>query len=87
MAALMLWLCIGSLIVLPVLTGDSSCAPRFAEIDLENYDPLNPLETDDDLFILFITGGIATGLTFSESRAQELDFQAAFLSPDSPPPK
>ena len=83
----MLWLCIGSLIVLPVLSGGSSFAPRFSEIDLENYEPFDPLETDDDLFVLFVTGAIATGLIFSKSQAQALDFQSAFLSPDSPPPK
>jgi hypothetical protein len=87
LTALTLWLCIGSLIVLPIMSEDGSRASMFSIIDFENYDPSYQTETDDDLFALLITGLGMAGLFFSKSWMRDLSFQSAFLSPESPPPK
>jgi hypothetical protein len=83
---LILWFCLGSLILLSGIGTDGLFAPMYSEIDLENYDPLGQNETDDDFFVLLLTG-IVAGSIILPSRTQNLDLQPASLSPDSPPPK
>lgn len=83
---LILWFCLGSLILLPVIGTGSSFAPMYSGIDLENHDPLNQNETDDDFFVVLLTGIVAS-LMVSPLRTQDLALQPASLSPDSPPPK
>lgn len=83
---LILWFCLGSLILLPGIGTGGSFAPMYSGIDLENYDPLGQNETDDDFFVLLLTG-IVAGLIVLPSQTQDLDLQPASLSPDSPPPK
>lgn len=83
---LILWFCLGSLILPPGIGTGGSFAPMYSGIDLENYDPLSQNETDDDFFVPLLTG-IVAGLIVSSFQARNLYFQPASLSPDSPPPK
>ncbi len=81
---LILCLCLGSLVILPIIAGIGSDMPGISEIDFENSDPI---EFDDDFLVLQIANVATITLISSEQRASYLDFQSAFLAPDSPPPK
>jgi hypothetical protein len=84
---LVLWLCLASLIALPISNGISTSALRFLEIDLEDYDISDEMDPDDDFVIFPIRAVEITGLGPSKPRTINWDFPSAFLPPDSPPPK
>jgi hypothetical protein len=78
---------VDSLVVSPLLLVVGTYTPVIQGIDLENSSGVDPLETDDDLFVLpAIAFTIAVSI-FSKFRKINLEFQSPFLSPVSPPPK
>lgn len=84
---LVLYLCLGSLVLLPVLLIVGTSTPSIQAIDLENSSSFDPSEFDDDFFVLLVGELTIAVSIFSKFRGINLDFQSAFLSPDSPPPR
>ena len=83
----MLCLCLGSLFILPMLFAVGMSVPNIPVIDLENSSEFDESEFDDDFFVLAVVELKVAASIFSRFRAINLDFQSAFLAPDSPPPK
>lgn len=84
---LVLYLCLGSLVLLPVLLIVGTSTPSIHAIDLENSSSFDSSEFDDDFFVLLVGELTIAVSIFSKFRGINLDFQSAFLSPDSPPPR
>jgi len=87
LVTLIFCLCLGSLVILPLLYVVGLSLPEISGVDLRNYALLDQVEFDEDFFIVKIMGTIIAGQCFSKSRPMNLDFQTACLSPVSPPPK
>ena len=85
--ALILCLCLGSLVVSPLLWVVGTSTPIIEGIDLENSSGVDPLETEDDFFLLPAMALTIAGFIFSKFTAINLDFQPAYLPPILPPPK
>ena len=86
MVALILCLCMGSLVALPIgnLVGISGL--EIYGIELENNNLFEHVETDEE-FINKIYGVVRDCLLISQSRSTNLDFLDFLLAPVSPPPK
>jgi len=84
---LILCLCLGSLVVLPIMNVVNPSALEIFGIDSGYYNPLEQAESDDDLVVASILDKTNVGLVFSKSRTMNLDFQSASLASVSPPPK
>ena len=84
---LILFLCLGSLVTLPMLNVVGLSVPEVSEVELGNYNLLDQIESDEEIFIGTIIGMAIAYQFFSKSRPMNLDFQTATLSPASPPPK
>jgi hypothetical protein len=80
-------LCLGSLVILPMLNAFGLSVMGISGIDIENNYLLDQVEFDEDYFILAIIGTTLVDIFFSKSRLMNLDFQTAYLSPVFPPPK
>ena len=87
LVTLILWLCLASLVILPMLNAVVLSVPKISEVDLENYSLLDQVEFDEEFFIGTIIGTTIADLFFSKSRLMSLEFKTASLSPVSPPPK
>jgi len=87
LVTLILCLCLGSLVILPMLNVVGLSVPKIFEVDLENYSLLDQVEFDEEFFIGTIIGKTIADQFLSKSRPMNLDFQTASLSPVSPPPK
>jgi hypothetical protein len=87
LVTLILCLCLGSLVILPMLNVVGLSVPEISGVDLGNYNLLDQVEFDEELFIVTIMGTTIAELFFLKSRPMNLDFQTACLSPVSPPPK
>jgi hypothetical protein len=86
MATLILCLCLGSLVILPLIQVSPS-APKIFGVEAENYNLFDHAEFDDDFFVVSIVGTTSTELSFSKPRPANLRFQPTSLLPVSPPPK
>ena len=84
---LILCLCSGSLVVLPMLNIVDLSVLEISGIDLGNYNLLDQVEFDEEIIIGTIIDTLISDLYFSKSRPMNLDFLTAYLSPVSPPPK
>lgn len=84
---LILWLCLGSLVILPVVNENNLWISGISEFDIENSNILDPTETDDDFLVFSMTGIVGVIPVFSQPQTTKLNFQSACLAPDSPPPK
>jgi len=87
LVTLILYLCLGSLVILPLHIAVGLSAPEISGVDLRDYNLLDQVEFDGDFFIVTIMGTTIADQYFSKSRPMNLDFQTACLSPVSPPPK
>ena len=87
LVTLILCLCLGSLVILPMLNAVVLSVPKISEVDLENYSLLDQVEFDEEFFIGTVIGKTIAAQFLSKSRPMNLDFQTASLSPVSPPPK
>ncbi len=81
LAFLSFCICLGSLAILPITNVDSVSVLEVPEIDFEQA------EFEEDFFIAPNTAITISGLVFAKLRSMNLDFQSAFLSNISPPPK
>lgn len=84
---LILCLCLGSLAVLPILSVNGSFVPEILETESENYNPLEPAESDEDWMVASVCCQAKAGLIFSKSRTLNLDFYSAAIASVFPPPK
>jgi hypothetical protein len=74
-------------VVSPLLWVVGASTPIIHGIDLENSSGLDPLESDDDFFVLPAMALTIAVSIFSKFRKINLAFQSASISPDSPPPR
>jgi hypothetical protein len=72
---------------MPILNVVGLSVPEISGVDLGNYNLLDQVESDEEFIIGTINGTTIADLFFSKSRLMNLDFQTAYLSPVSPPPK
>ena len=84
---LILCLCLGSLVILPLLNAAGLSIPEIFRVDLKDYNLLEQVESDEEFYIVIIMGTTIVDHLFLKSRPMNLDFQTACLSPVSPPPK
>ena len=87
LVTLILCLCLGSLVILPMINVVGLPMLEISEADPGNYNLFDQADFDEEYFVVTIVCVTTTGLIFSKSRPMDLDFQTACLSPDSPPPK
>ena len=84
---LLLWLCLGSLAIPPMLNVVGLSALEISGVDLGNYNLFDQVEFEEEIFVVTIIGAMIAYLFFTKSRLMNLDFKSASLSPVSPPPK
>jgi hypothetical protein len=82
-----LCLCLGSLVILPLINIVGLPVQEIFEPDSENYDPFDQVESDEEFLIVNVIGATMAGLIFSKFGQIFLDFLSAHLSPRFPPPK
>jgi hypothetical protein len=87
LATLILCLCFGSLVILPLLNVVGPSIPEISGVDRSDYNLLDHFEFDEGFIIESIMGTTIAHQFFSQSRPMNLDFQTASLSPVFPPPK
>jgi hypothetical protein len=87
LVTLLLCICFGSLVILPMLNIVDLSAPEISGVDLGNYNLLDQVEFDEEILVLTIVGSIIAYKFFSKSGPKNLGFQTTYLSPVSPPPK
>jgi hypothetical protein len=87
LATLLLCLCLGSLVVLPITNVVGLSLPEIAGSASENYNLFDQAEIDADLFVAIIVSVTIAVLSFIKPRLKSLDFLSVFLSPVSPPPE
>jgi hypothetical protein len=87
LVTLIFCLCLGSLVILPLLNVVGLSIPEFPGVDLRDYNLLDHCEFDEGFIIESIMGTTIAEQFFLQSRLMNLDFQTASLSPVSPPPK
>jgi len=84
---LILCLCLGGMVILPILNAIDISVLEISEVGPEGNQPSNPIESDDEVFIVTIVAAALAVLFFSKSRSLNLDFQTVYLAPLFPPPK
>jgi hypothetical protein len=84
---MILCLCLGSLVILPLFNVVGQSIPEISSLDPRDYNLLDQVESDEEFYIVIIIGTIIADLLLLKSRPINLDFHTACLSPVSPPPK
>jgi hypothetical protein len=84
---LIILLCLGSLVILPVPNIMGLSTMMVSEIDFENYSQFDQADFDEEISITAIISAIMDGLSSSKSRPLNLDIPTYCLSPESPPPE
>jgi hypothetical protein len=87
LATLLLCLCVGSLMILPMTQGASLSMVQISEADPASCDLLDQAEFDEESFVAPIAGAAPMFRILSRFGPSSLHFQTASLSPASPPPK
>ena len=87
LAILIICLCFGSLVVMPMMNAFSLAAAEISDVGAENNDPSDQAELDEEFLFETIVGVIIAQFFFSKFGPMNLDFQTACLAPISPPPK
>jgi len=85
MVALILCLCMGSLVALPMGNIVGVLGLEIYGIEIENDNLFEHAESDEE-FIIKIYGATSDGLLYLKSRSTNLVFQDYLLTPVSPPP-
>jgi hypothetical protein len=80
-------LCLGSLIILPMLFAMSLSMAEVYEIDFENNSQFEQTDFDEEFLVGSFAKPTLAGLLFSKNRLAHLYSPTSSLSPDSPPPK
>ena len=86
LVTLLICLCTGSLVALPVDNLAGVLGLEFFGIEIENENRFEHAESDEG-GLAAIFGGTSDGLAPSKSRSTNLVFQDHLLAPVSPPPK
>jgi hypothetical protein len=84
---LIILLCLGSLVILPVPIIADLSTTEVSGIDFENYSQFDPTDFDEEISITALISAIIDGLPSSKSRPLNLDIPTSCLSPESPPPE
>ena len=84
---LILCLCLGTLIILPVFSIAGLSMMTISEIDFENSSQIDQADLDDDISIRTMVSATINGLVYLKSRLLNLDIPTSCLSPESPPPE
>ena len=84
---LILCLCSGSLVVLPILNIIDLSLLEISGNNLGNINLLDQFDFDEEIIIGTIIASPISDLYCSKSRLMNLDFFTACLSPKFPPPK
>jgi hypothetical protein len=84
---LILCLCLGSLVILPMSDITGLSMTDISEIDFENYSQFDQAELDDDISIGTMVSATIDGLVYLKSRLWNLDVPTSCLSPEPPPPE
>jgi hypothetical protein len=87
LVTLILCLCLGSLVILPLLNVVGLSLPEISGVDLRETNLLDHFEFDEGFIVESILGTTIAEKFISQSRPMNLDFRTASLSPVSPPPK
>ena len=84
---LILCLCLGGMVILPILNAIDISGLEISEVGSESHNPSTLVEFDDEVFIVTIVAAAIAVLFFSKFRSLNLDFQIVYLAPLFPPPK
>jgi len=87
LAVLTLCLCLGSLVISPMVHVTASSGLIVPAIPFENNDHSEQLEFDEELIFLVKIYGTVAELFSSKFRSINLDWPTADVAPVSPPPK
>ena len=87
LATLILCLCLGSLVILPLVNVSGLSALVVSRVDIENHDLFEQLESLEELFLLASLGVTITKLLSSKFAPVDLDLPIAEFASVSPPPK
>ena len=87
LVTLVLCLCLGSLVILPMVNIFGQPTSVVSRVDIVNHDLLEHHEFDEEHFLLTTIGVTIVELISSKSRSMNLDCQTADLTSVSPPPK
>jgi hypothetical protein len=87
LVTLILCLCFGSLVILPLLNVVGLSIPVISGLDLGDYNLIDHSEFDEDFIVGPMIGNTTAEQIFSPSRPMNLEYQTASSSPDSPPPE
>jgi hypothetical protein len=85
--SLILCLCLGSLVSLPIFNAVGAPAIEISEVNPESFNLFNQAEFDEEFSILTIVSATTAGLVFSKLKPINLAFQTIYLLPHFPPPK
>jgi hypothetical protein len=84
---IILLICMGSLIALPMAIAFDLSTLEIFEASAETDDSTDQTESDEDFLFETLASGVIPYLVFSKLRLENLDFQTADIKPVSPPPK
>lgn len=84
---LILCLCLGSLVILPLVNIVETSAPGTFSMHLENHSLFEQAESDEDVLVYSFAGFLLGNLFFSKFKGTNLDFCSAFVAPVFLPPK
>jgi hypothetical protein len=87
MTILILCLCLGSLVILPISNIVGLSMTDISEIDFENYSQFDQADLDDDISIGATVRATIDGLAYLKPRLLNLDIPTSCLSPEPPPPE
>jgi hypothetical protein len=87
LAILILWAGLACLVISAISNPFDLSMAGILEIDSENYDLFDQLESDDDFLLVTMFAAATANLLLSKAGAMSLYFRIAHLSPLSPPPK
>jgi hypothetical protein len=87
LAILIICLCLGSLVVMPMANAFRLAASEISDVGAENNDPSDQTGLDEEFLFETMAGVIIAQFIFSKFGPMNLNFQTACFAPVSPPPK
>jgi len=84
---IIIYLCLGSLMVVSTINAFSPSAPEISDVGAENNTPSHQAEFGEEFLFEIIVAVIIAHLLFSKFWPIYLGFQTVCFVPDSPPPK
>ncbi len=87
LTTLILCLCLGSLVILPMPNIMGLSMTDVSEINFENYSQFDQTDLDDDISIGTVVSATIDSLAHVIFRSLNLDITTSCLFPESPPPE